>query len=110
MGDPGAARQGTYCVIPIFGSLEVHHAVQTREGRAVTLTSMRFEFLLGEDIAAGLYGGKGKISISMSNSFPLAHKQGGERYWKTARTREREGRRQRERETCARQGERLASH
>lgn len=44
----------TYRVCPVFGSIEMHHAIDTGERSAATLTAMRVKLLLGENITTGL--------------------------------------------------------
>jgi hypothetical protein len=38
----------------VFHALEVHHAIETGKGCATTLVAVRVEFLLREDVSAGL--------------------------------------------------------
>jgi hypothetical protein len=44
----------TYRMSSIFCSVEVHHAIDTGEGGAATLTAMRIELFLGENITTCL--------------------------------------------------------
>jgi hypothetical protein len=43
-----------YRVGSVLNALEMHHAVKTCVAGTATLVAMRIEFLLGEDVAAGL--------------------------------------------------------
>jgi hypothetical protein len=44
----------TYRVRSVFGSVEVHHAINAGEASTATLVAMRVELLLSEDITACL--------------------------------------------------------
>ena len=46
----------------VGGASEVHHAVEAGEGSAMALVAVGVEFLLGEDVSAGL-DGRGSVSV-----------------------------------------------
>lgn len=60
-GDVG----GSYRVGPVFGAVEMDHAINAGESSTSTTIPMRVEFLLGQDIAAGCVQRKKKMSVSL---------------------------------------------
>jgi hypothetical protein len=58
----------------ILHAWEVHHAVEAGVAGAATLVAVRVEFLLGEDVAAGL--GE-EVFVSMARSRPNCAKVSG---------------------------------
>jgi len=54
----------TYSVGAVLVPLEMYHAIETCKRCAATLVAMRVEFLLGEDVSAGLDNGQHRSSIA----------------------------------------------